>query len=102
MQRRSALPLCSSKTRSRVRTDLATFTAAARGERARQQRLSGTRRTVEEHTAGRRNFEAFKHFRVQERQGDHLLELLDVRAETADRIERDIRRDAKRISVGES
>ena len=33
---------------------------------------------MKEHTARGRDVEALKHFRIQQRQGNHLLEFLDV------------------------
>ena len=57
---------------------------------------------MEQDTSRWRDLEAFKHFRVQERQRDHLFELLDMRSEASDRVERDVGRDAQRIGVRES
>lgn len=57
---------------------------------------------MEQDTSRRRDFEALKHFRVQERQRDHLFELLDVRAQASDRVERDVGRNAQRIGIRES
>lgn len=56
---------------------------------------------MEENTTRRGDVEAFKDFRIEERERDHLLELLDVRAEASDGFERDGRIDAKRIGIGE-
>lgn len=83
-------------------TDLPPLRAAAAGKRTSKERLSRAGRPVEEHTARRRDVESLKHLRVEQRERDHLLELLDVSAKTTDRVERDVRSDAQRIRVGES
>lgn len=57
---------------------------------------------MKEDATRRSDVEPLKDFGVEEGEGDHLLELLDVRAEPADRVERDGRGDAERVRIGET
>jgi hypothetical protein len=57
---------------------------------------------MKENASGRSDVEPLEHFGVEEGERDHLLELLNVRAESTDRVERNGRRNAERICIGES
>lgn len=47
---------------------------------------------MEEYTARRSDSESFENFRIKERERDHFFQLLNVRTESSNRIERDRRR----------
>jgi hypothetical protein len=57
---------------------------------------------MEEYTARRSDSESFENFRIEERERDHFFQLLNVRTESSNGIERDCRRHSERISIGES
>ena len=54
------------------------------GDRARQPRLAGAGRAVEQHAAGRIDAEPLEQFGVAQRQLDHLAQLVDGRAHAAE------------------
>lgn len=83
-------------------TDLPPIRTATRRKSSRQQRLTSSRRSMEQYTSRRSDCETFKDFWVEEGKRNHLLELLNVRTQSSNRIERDRRWYTEWISISES
>jgi hypothetical protein len=80
-------------------TNLGVAIATRRRQRTGEERLTGTRRTVEQHTTRRNDAKLLKEFGVKERKGNHLLELIDVVIKTSNTVKRDVDVNTERISI---
>lgn len=79
-KRKSAVQVASKtdETNSSRLTDLGPSGTAAGSESSSDERLSGSWRSVEEHTSRRGDLEAEEELGVEKRERDHLFELLNV------------------------